>query len=181
MTPWYSTGGAIGQNQSATDILIDGVLVFDGAERFNPKTFDFFRYLENYSHHKGNISILPGVYSYSFALDHDTPQPSGHVNGSMFNKTILRLTMQDPPFTTSSVVIPGCVLKSTALSNAPVNVTSQTPGDVVGRGLRPDQVISIVTKPTESVRPYTYQVTVYVETYNFLRITRGIANVVFSS
>jgi hypothetical protein len=181
MTPWYSSGSAIGQNQSATDILIDGVLVFDGAERFNPKTFDFFRYLENYRHHNGNVSILPGIYTYSFALDHDTPQPSGHVNGSMFNKTILRLTMQDPPFTTSSIVIPGCILKSTALSNAPVNVTSQTPGDIVGRGLRPDQVISIVTKPSEAVRPYTYQVTVYVETYNFLRIARGIANVVFSS
>jgi len=181
MTPWYSTGGAVGQNISAFDSLIDGVIVFDGAERFNAKTFDFFKYLENYRHHNGNVSILPGIYTYSFAVDHDTHQPSGHVNGSMFNKTILRITLQDPPFTKKPLVIQGCILKKSALSNAPVRVTSNTPGDIIGRGLRPDQVISVVTKPAEAVRPYTYTVTVFVESYNFLRITRGIANVVFSS
>jgi hypothetical protein len=182
MTPWYSSGSAIGQNQSATDILIDGVIVFDGAERFNAKTFDFFRYLENYRHSNGNVSGLPGIYLYSFALEHDTPQPSGHVNGSMFNKTILRLTIQDPPIvSTETTIAEDCILKTTALSALPVSVSANTPGDVVGRGLRADQVIRTVTKPTETVRPYTYTVSVYVESYNFLRITRGIANVVFSS
>lgn len=179
MTSWYSSGRAIGQNQSATDILIDGVIVFDGAERFNAKTFDFFKYLENYRHHTG--SILPGIYTYSFALEHDTHQPSGHVNGSMFNKTTLRLTVQDPPLTDNQEVLPGCILKSTALSAVPVGVTANTPGDIAGMGLRPDQVISTITKPVDFVRPYTYTVTVYVESYNFLRVTRGIANVVFSS
>jgi hypothetical protein len=180
MTPWYSSGIAIGQNQSATDIMIDGVIVFDGAERFNAKTFDFFRYLENYRHHTG--SPIPGIYTYSFALEHDTPQPSGHVNGSMFNKTILRLTIQDPPIVTTDVnIIDDCVLKTTALSAVPVRVNANIPGDVVGRGLRPDQVVRTVTKPADVVRPYTYTITVYVESYNFLRITRGIANVVFSS
>jgi hypothetical protein len=179
MTSWYSSGRAIGQNQSATDILIDGVVVFDGAERFNAKTFDFFKYLENYRHHTG--SILPGIYTYSFALEHDTQQPSGHLNGSMFNKTILRLTVQDPPLTDTQEILPGCILKSTALSNAPVSVTANTPGDIAGKGLRPDQVISTITKSVDAVRPYTYTVTAYVESYNFLRVTRGIANVVFSS
>jgi len=179
MTLWYSSGRAIGQNQSATDILIDGVVVFDGAERFNAKTFDFFKYLENYRHHTG--SILPGIYTYSFALEHDTHQPSGHVNGSMFNKTILRLTVQDPPLNSNQEVLPGCILKSTALSAAPVSVSANTPGDIPGKGLRPDQVISTITKPVDFVRNYTYTVTVYVESYNFLRVTRGIANVVFSS
>jgi hypothetical protein len=180
MTPWYSSGRAIGQNESASDILIDGVVVFDGAERFNAKTFDFFKYLENYRHHNG--SPIPGIYTYSFALEHDTSQPSGHVNGSMFNKTILRLTVQDPPIASTDVgIIDDCILKSTALSALPVSVSANTPGDVVGRGLRADQVIRTVTKPIDVVRPYTYTVTVYVESYNFLRITRGIANVVFSS
>jgi len=181
LTYWYSSGSAIGQNQSATDILIDGVVVFDGAERFNAKTFDFFRYLENYRHHNGNVSVLPGIYTYSFALEHDSSQPTGHVNGSMFNKTILRLTVQDPPATTNRVILQGCVLKSTALSASPVQVSNTTPGDVIGRGLRPDQVITTVTRTASDVRQYTYTVSVYVEAYNFLRITRGIANVVFSS
>jgi len=181
MTPWYSSGEAIGQNQSASDILIDAVIVLDGAERFNTKTYDFFKYLENYRHHTGNVSVLPSIYTYSFALDHDTQQPSGHINGSMFNKTILRLTFQDPPLAQSQQIIPGCILKSTALSKAPVNVTANTPGDIAGKGLRPDQVIRVVTKPVDAVRSYTYTVTAYVESYNFLRVTRGIANVVFSS
>ena len=100
----------------------------------------------------------------------------------MFNKTILRLTIQDPPITSTDVgIIDDCILKSTALSALPVSVSANTPGDVVGRGLRADQVIRTVTKPIDVVRPYTYTVTVYVESYNFLRITRGIANVVFSS
>jgi hypothetical protein len=181
MSPWYSSGAAIGQNQSATDIMIDAVVVLDGAERFNAKTFDFFKYLENYRHHNGNVSILPGIYTYSFALEHDTPQPSGQLNGSMFNKTLLRLTLQEPPLTENQTILPGCILKSTALSAVPVSVTNQTPGDVVGKGLRPDQVISTITRTVGALRPYTYTVTAFVESYNFLRITRGIANVVFSS
>lgn len=182
MTLWYSTGAAIGQNLSATDIVIDGVIVLDGAERFNTKTFDFFKYLENYQHNHGNVSMLPGIYTYSFALDHDSPQPSGQINGSMFNKTILRLTLQDPPFVpaTDAVVTPVCILKSTALT-VPVVVTANSPGDIPGGFLRPDQVITTVTKGSQVVRPFTYAVSVYVESYNFLRITRGIANVVFSS
>jgi hypothetical protein len=179
MTPWYSSGVAVGRNRSATDILIDGVIVFDGAERFKTKTYDFFKYLENYRHHTG--SMIPGIYTYSFALDHNTHQPSGHVNGSMFNKTILRLTVQNPPASETQRSTIGCVLKSTALSPTPRGVSSRTPGDVIGQGLRPDQVITVISKSEDLIRPYTYTVKVYVESYNFLRVTRGIANVVFSS
>jgi hypothetical protein len=188
MTQWYSSGQTVGQNISATDILIDGVLVFDGADRFHTKTFDFFKYLENYRHHSGIVSSLPGIYSYSFAVDHDSPQPSGHINGSMFNKTVLRLTVQEPVANplppengTNTAAINDCILKTTALSASPLGVSANTPGDIIGQGLRPDQVIRTVTKTIDAVRPYTYTVSVYVEAYNFLRITRGIANVVFSS
>ena len=183
MTPWYSSGGAVGQNISALDIIIDGNLVFDGADRLNTKTFDFFRYLENYKYNNGNVSLMPGIYTYSFALEHDTQQPSGHLNGSMFNKTVLRLTLQDPPLPTPETanIDTACILKSTALNPNPVVVTALTPGSIVGRGLRPDEVIFTTTKTVEVARLFTYTVTVYVEAYNFLRITRGIANVVFSS
>ena len=188
MTDWYSTGPAIGQNRSAVDILVDGNIVLDGADRMNTKTYDFYRFMENYKYHPGNVSIFPGIYTYSFALDHDSTQPSGHINGSMFNKTVLRLSLQEPtPLTPEDESIPGqtivnaCILKTTALNPAPVQVNSQSPGDIVGRGLRPDQVLYTTTKPVQVVRPYTYTVSVYVESYNFLRITRGIGNVVFSS
>jgi hypothetical protein len=71
-------------------------------------------------------------------------------------------------------------LKSTALT-IPVAVTANSPGDIPGGFLRPDQVISTVTKAPQITRPFTYSISAYVESYNFLRITRGIANVVFSS
>ena len=145
------------------------------------KTFDFFRYLENYRHHTGNVSALPSIYTYSFALENDSQQPSGHVNGSMFNKTILRLTLQDPPYSANQTIVNDCILKDTALTSSPVGVSANTPGDIIGQSLRPDQVIRVVNKQADTVRPYTYEVRIFVESYNFLRITRGIANVVFSS
>jgi hypothetical protein len=171
LTPWFSSGNALGQNQSAPEILIDGTIVLDGAERFNRKTEDFFRLVENYRHHTGKP--IDGINTYSFAINHDTLQPSGHINGSMFNKTILRVSLQDPKFS------PGqtnqlCVVKSSTLDQRPITVTN--PGDYLS-----NQVVSIITKPMGDHREYTYEVRAYVESYNFLRITRGIANVMFSS
>ena len=171
ITPWYSTGSVIATNQSAENIIVDANIILDGAERFGTKTYDFFQYLQNYKHQNG--LPLQGISTYSFALDH-TNQPSGHLNGSMFNKTILRLNLQLPPFATQQNSSTVCVVKSTALSNNPVPVQSI-------RNFSPDQVITTVTKPAIEVYKYTYNTRVYVESYNFLRITRGIANVVFSS
>jgi hypothetical protein len=172
MTPWFSSGPAIGQNQSAPDSLIDGTIIFDGAERFNRKTQDFFSLLENYRHHTGKL--LPGINTYSFALEHVSQQPSGHVNGSMFNKTLLRITLQEPPFLASSSTTRECVIKSTAFNRRPVPVITTSI-------FNPDQVVSLISKTSTDVRDFTYTIRAYVEAYNFLRITRGIANVVFSS
>jgi hypothetical protein len=170
INPWYSTGSPTGTNVSASNIIVDGNIVLDGAERFPTKTFDFFSLLQNYKHQSG--LPIEGLYSYSFAIDH-TNQPSGHLNGSMFNKTILRLNLQLPPFTIQPTVLPtACIVRSTALSNNPVQVQSVTT-------FTAEQVINTVTKPTLQV--YQYNVRAYVESYNFLRVTRGIANVVFSS
>lgn len=179
LTPWFSSGNATGQNISTQNVLIDATLILDGAEREQTKPHEFYSLLQNYRHHPGQL--IPGVYTYSFALDHHTLQPSGHINGSMFNKTILRLTTQDPPtpqaytgFALQAVSPPLCVLKSSALNNRPVVVTAT-------QGVNRDQTVSIITKPDNQVRAYTYTVRAFVESYNFLRITRGIANVVFSS
>jgi hypothetical protein len=172
LTPWFSTGPATGQNVNQPDILIDGTIVFDGADRFKTKTQDFFSLLENYRHHTGKL--VPGINTYSFALDHHTNQPSGHVNGSMFNKTILRLTLKDPPFSSNLNAAQVCVVKSSALNNNPTVVNNPA-------NYNPDQVVSVIRKTTGDVREYTYTIRAHVEAYNFLRITRGIANVVFSS
>jgi hypothetical protein len=170
-TPWYSSESPIGTNISAQNIIVDANIILDGAQRFGTKTYDFFQYLQNYKHQTG--LPLQGISTYSFALDH-TNQPSGHLNGSMFNKTILRLNLQLPPFTTQPTSSSACIIKSTVLSNNPITVQS-------ARNFSPEQVINTVTKPALQVYQYTYNIRAYVESYNFLRITRGIANVVFSS
>jgi len=170
-TPWFSSESAIEKNISAQNIIVDANVVLDGAQRFGTKSYDFFQYLQNYKHQTG--LPLKGVSMYSFALDH-THQPSGHLNGSMFNKTILRLNLQLPPFTTQTKSTAACIVKSTALSLNPVQVQSI-------KNFTADEVINTITKPDLEVFKYTYTVRAYVESYNFLRITSGIANVVFSS
>jgi hypothetical protein len=172
LTPWFTNGPAIGQNQSSPNILIDATIILDGAERFNVKPVDFFALQENYRHQTG--IPLNGVYMYSFSAENHGHQPSGHINGSMFNKTLLRLTLQDPPFIASSGTTEQCVVKSTVFNHRPLPVT-------VPANYNPEQVVQVITKTPANVRPYTYAVRAYVESYNFLRITRGIANVVFSS
>ena len=92
----------------------------------------------------------------------------------MFNKTLLRLTLQLPPLTQTQNSSRECIIKSTALSNNPIQVqTTKT--------FAPNQVLSIINKDDLNVYQYTYTINSYVESYNFLRIYRGIGNVVFSS
>ena len=172
VTPWFSSAG-IAEN----DILIDSTLILDGADREATRSNTFYSLVQQYKHHTG--TSIPGLYSYSFALDHDTKQPSGHINGSMFNKPVLRLTTQSPPLSTSPSSTQACVVKSTALNQNPVPVNLRNGLPVTS--FNPDQVVSVITKQAGDVREYTYSFRVYTESYNFLRITRGIANVVFSS
>ena len=92
----------------------------------------------------------------------------------MFNRTLLRLTLQLPPFTTQTQTNQACIIKSTVLTQNPIQVQSTSI-------FNPDNVLTIISKPDLQVYQYTYSVRSYVESYNFLRIARGIANVVFSS
>ena len=172
INPWYSTGKLLLPNISAPNIVVDGTILLDGAQRFGTKTYDFFSLLQNYKHQTG--LPIEGVFSYSFAIDH-TNQPSGHLNGSMFNKTILRLNLQLPPLSVQpDLVTSDCIVKSSVFSNQPVAVQTS-------RIFQPDQVLRVISKGDLQVYKYTYTVRAYVESYNFLRVTRGIANVVFSS
>jgi hypothetical protein len=115
---------------------------------------------------------------YSFALDHDTYQPSGAANGSMFNKIILRLTLQQPlpQSLTGSTSRRVCILKSTALTQNPLVIP------VGQQGLyTPDQILTVVQTNDNIIFTFTYNVAAYVESINFLRIVSGTANLVFAS
>lgn len=171
------------------DAVIDGVLLFDGKERIQTKPLPFFSLLQMYRHITGQTPALPGVYMYSFALDHASYQPSGAANGSMFNKIILRLTLQQP--LPESVTPQGgststqvCVLTSTLFSPNPTIIPAANLNltDSAGRPLYPPGTITTVVQTNDNIIfTFTYTVGVYVEAINFLRIVSGLGNLVFAS
>jgi hypothetical protein len=175
-----SSGSQQQSGITTRDILLESTIVIDGKERFGIKQTEFFRNIQNYRHHDGLSNVdIPGIYTYSFALDHNRTQPSGHINGSQFNKTILRNTYVQPPlssvFGVSSPPSVICVLKSTAGSPNPTIVN---PANYVDN---PDLIMTIIRKTPANTLAYTYNVRAFIESYNFLRVIGGIANVVFSS
>jgi hypothetical protein len=198
--PWSSISSALvtsmyssGQQQTTStyprDPMVDGVLMFDAKERFQTKPLPYFSLLQMYRHTTGDTHGLPGVYMYSFALDHNQYQPSGAANGSLFNKVILRLTLQQPlpqastttGAATTSIV---CVLKSTIFSQNPTiipaaNLTLRNPdGSLV---YNPSDVVTVVQGNDNVIFVYTYTVGVYVEAINFFRIVSGLGNLVFAN
>ena len=186
MTPWFSSGTEQQTGVNSRDILLESAIVLDGKDRFRTKQNEFFKHIQNYRHHNGTtITELPGVYTYSFALEHDKGQPSGHINGSQFNKTILRNTYVEPPlasyFGVSSPPNEVCILKSTA-NNPNPTIVNPNAVDAFGKPLySPNEIVHVIRKTESNTLAYTFQVRAFVESYNFLRVMGGIANVVFSS
>lgn len=189
VTGLYSSGQQQVTSVSPRDAVIDGMLLFDGKERFQTKPLPFFSLQQMYRHITGQSPELPGVYMYSFALDHSSYQPSGAANGSMFNKIILRLTLQQP--LPESVTPQGgststevCVLTSTLFSPNPTIIPAANVNlrDSAGRPLYPPGSITTVVQTNDNIIfTFTYNVGVYVEAINFLRIVSGLGNLVFAS
>lgn len=177
----YSSGQYQISSVSPRETITEGTLLINGNERFTTKPSSYFSLIQQYKHTTGEQpSDLPGVYMYSFALNHDQYQPSGAINASMFNKFVLRISLQQPlptsVGTNSQTTV--CILKSTALSQNPVVIP---PGNV---GLyTPDQLLTVVQTVANNniIFSYTYSVGVYVESINYLRIMGGLANLVFAS
>jgi len=185
MTNWYSSGLSQSTGVSQRDPLLESAIILDGKERFSPKPTDFFSQLQQYRHHTGKgTTTIPGIYAYSFAIDNHTNQPSGHINGSMFNKTILRNSYVQPPYTASpATTTTVCILKSTANNPNPTVILNPNATDPnTGKPLyTPDDLISIIRKSDAQTFSYTFNVRAYVETYNFVRVIGGTANVIFAS
>lgn len=181
-TSIYSTGQQQVTSVYPRSSIIDGVIIFDGKERIATKPFPFFSLQQMYRYVTGQPPLsLPGIYQYSFALDHDQYQPSGAANGSMFNRSILRLTLQTPlPLSvttdnapTSTIV---CVLRSTVFSPNPTIVP---PAQIALYD--PSDLVTVVQTNDNVIFTFTYNVGVYVEAINFLRIVSGLGNLVFAS
>jgi hypothetical protein len=185
----YSSGQQQITSVYPRDPLSQGQLLLDGNERFSIKPTNYFSLLQMYKHTTGDAPLLPGVYMYSFALNNDLYQPSGAINGSLFNKVVLRLTLQQPLPTAAGVASQQvvCVLKSTVFSPNPVIVTAAQQllvDPVTGLLLYPPDTLVTVVRNTNGenvIFAYTYNIGCYVEAINFLRITSGLANFVFAN
>jgi hypothetical protein len=170
------------------DTLSQGQLLLDGKERFSVKPSSYFSLLQMYKHTTGDAPLLPGVYMYSFALNNDLYQPSGAINGSLFNKVVLRLTLQQPLPTAAGVAAQQvvCVLKSSVFSPNPVVITAAQQALTNPDGsllYPPDTLVTVVRSAggENIIFAYTYNLGCYVEAINFLRITSGLANFVFAN
>jgi hypothetical protein len=189
-TSLYSSGQQQVTSVAPRSSIIDGVILLDGKERLTTKPFPFFSLQQMYRHVTGQPPVsLPGIYQYSFALDNDQYQPSGAINGSMFNRTILRLTLQTPlPLSvtsdgaaTSSIV---CVLRSTVFSPNPTIIPAGQVNALNPDGTRlydPSEIVSVVQTNNNIIFTFTYNAGVYVESINFLRIVSGLGSLVFAS
>jgi hypothetical protein len=187
-TYMYSSGQQQISSVYPRDAVAQGQLLLDGKERFSVKPTSYFSLLQMYKHTTGDAPKIPGVYMYSFGLNNDLYQPSGAINGSMFNKVILRLTLQQPLPTQAGVASQQtvCVLKSTVFSPNPVVITAAQLALTNPDGTLlypPDSIVSVVrnTGGENIIFAYTYNVGVYVESINFLRIVSGLANFVFAN
>ena len=186
VTGLYSSGQQQVTSVFPRNALVDGVLLFDGKERIQTKPLPFFSLLQMYRYVTGQIPDLPGAYMYSFSLDHSSYQPSGAANGSMFNKIILRLTLQQPlPESvggpTSTQV---CVLTSSLFSPNPtvIPIGNLALRDTSGKLLYPPGTVTTVIQSNDNITfTFTYSVGAYVESTNFFRIVSGLGNLVFAS
>lgn len=183
----YSSGMQQVSSVYPRDSVVDGLILLDGKERFSTKTLPFFSLLQMYRHSTGDVpKDLPGVYMYSFALENDQYQPSGAINGSMFNKILLRLSLQQPlpqsvAASSTQVVY---ALRSTVFSPNPTIITAAQCAQLKpdGTPLYPQtDIVPIVQTNDNIIFVYTYTVGAYVESINFLRIVSGLANLVFAS
>lgn len=183
----YSSGQQQISSVYPRDPITQGQILLDGKERFSVKPASYFSLLQMYKHTTGDAPQIPGVYMYSFALNNDLYQPSGAINGSLFNKVILRLTLQQPLVTTAGVASQEVRYAITPTMNGPnpIYITAAQCAlrdPVTGLPLYPYVTPVVVNTNGENVIfAYTYNLGVYVETMNFLRIVSGLANFVFAN
>jgi hypothetical protein len=190
---WYSTGIQLSNSMDSQNILLEGNLTFDGTDRFVTKNVNFFRNIQNFRFSAGDTVTLPGINLYSFALDPNTiTQPSGSANGSMFNKTNFQYTLLTPPVVQTGPVsqIPVCVFKDTTFNSTPTVVpvgATIVPTNASGQAIappavQPGQTLTIYPSPTNVQIQYNgYSAMIYIESYNFLKVTNGQANLVFNT
>lgn len=81
-------------SQTTQNILKTAKILFNGLDRFEEKTYEYFNQLQPYQYHTN--SCRTGIQTYSFSLFPEKNQPSGAFNASMVSKIQLYMTMNAP-------------------------------------------------------------------------------------
>ena len=79
-------------------------LVLNGNDRFSERNGSYFNLVQPYQHHE-NIPTNAGINVYSFSLKPEDHQPSGSLNMSRIDTSVLNLTMNTVDFTTTSLYV----------------------------------------------------------------------------
>jgi hypothetical protein len=79
-------------------------LVLNGNDRFSERNGSYFNLVQPYQHHE-NIPTNAGINVYSFSLKPEDHQPSGSLNMSRIDTSVLNLTMNPVDFTTTSLYV----------------------------------------------------------------------------
>jgi len=76
------------------NIVLDGLLVLNGHDRFQRREGNYFNYVQPWQHH--TRTPADGINVYSFALHPEQHQPTGTANMSRIDNTKLNYRTQDP-------------------------------------------------------------------------------------
>ena len=158
------------------NILQVGKFIFNGRDRFNEKDFIFFENLQKFKYHSGT-NELPGINAYSFSLQPENLQPSGSVNMSRINRFQFQFSLK-PYFTidqcnNSGNIITGTRANSTVLDDFAAGVNYDPNSE--------NQTDNKFLLDTITTLNNLYHMDFFAINYNILRITGGMANIVFAN
>lgn len=132
------------------EILENLAIICDGKYREESMDVGIFNYIEKYSHTSSDAKN--GFYCYSFGINsdyNDDYQPSGAINLSKFSKIEIEFKTIQPPLDPSNVVF---------------TTICDEDGNIIG-----------INKPSHSIYKHNYDLTVFEERYNILKVISGSA------
>jgi hypothetical protein len=150
------------------DILQNLSIIIDGKEREATFARGVWEYMQKYQRSNSGFKALPGLDFYTFEVKTNpyAIQPSGSFNMSKYRKLTLQFSTLQPPldpnFTNVESAVPGA---------PPINIPPGADGNAV--------CLDVVQKNFQDNKAYGYDLDVYVEKFNMLVITGGMAGLAF--
>lgn len=138
------------------NIMYEMKFKFNGMDRTENNSSIFYESLQSF---KYNTNFKLGVYKYSFALDPEKLESTGHANLSRINKFEMEFLLRDPP--------------KKDVDELEVQIMPPECAECIDV----DEFCYNVKNPYK----YRYNMFVYAKGYNILRIMNGIGSVVFAN